>query len=197
MRRKDELSKLARIRVDIPNALDHLWTLDIRKSSAVPPDVIKNNLARIVDRVSTGSKRAWTFRGKKEIGDNGDHLWTKTKVRDGVIYNLNREHAFLDMLSQTLNPEQKKLLESYLKLAEENLPLNQLYVDLNNEERINVKKEKDAEKEATELIHMLLANISNNPNREEQILLLMNTDPFCNFKSILKLLKKELESNHG
>lgn len=197
MRRKDELSKLARIRVDIPNALDHLWTLDIRKSSAVPPDVIKNNLARIVDRVSTGSKRAWTFRGKKEVGDNGDHLWTKMKGRDGVIYNLNREHAFLDLLGQTLNPDQKKLLESYLKLAEENLPLNQLYVDLNNEERINVKKEKDAEKEATELIHLLLANIAGSPNREDQILILMNTDPFCNFKSILKLLKKELESNHG
>lgn len=38
MHRKDELSKLARIRVDVPNALDHLWTLDIRKSIAVPPE---------------------------------------------------------------------------------------------------------------------------------------------------------------
>lgn len=169
MRRKDELSKLARIRVDIPNALDHLWTLDIRKSSAVPPDVIKNNLMRIVGRVSDGSKRAWTFRGKKEIGDNGDHLWTKMKVRDGVVYNLNRDHVFLDMLLKTLTPEQKKLLESYLKLAEENLPLNQLYVDLNNEERINVKKEKDAEKEAMALVQMLLANIADAPDREDHI----------------------------
>ena len=45
------------------------------------------------------------------------------KVRDGIVYNLNRDHAFLDMLMRTLTPEQKKLLESYLKLAEE----NQLY----------------------------------------------------------------------
>jgi hypothetical protein len=197
MRRKDELSKLARIRVDIPNALDHLWTLDIRKSSAVPPDVIKNNLMRIVGRVSDGSKRAWTFRGKKEIGDNGDHLWTKMKVRDGVVYNLNRDHAFLDMLLKTLTPEQKKLLESYLKLAEENLPLNQLYVDLNNEERINVKKEKEAEKEAMALVQMLLANIADAPDREDHIVLLMKTDPFCNYKSIMKLLQKELDRING
>ena len=193
MRRKDELSKLARIRVDIPNALDHLWTLDIRKSSAVPPDVIKNNLMRIVGRVSDGSKRAWTFRGKKEIGDNGEHLWTKIKVRDGIVYNLNRDHAFLDMLIRTLTPEQKKLLESYLKLAEENLPLNQLYVDLNNEERINVKKEKEAEKEAMALAQTLLANVADAPDREEHITLLMKTDPFCNYKSIIKLLQKELD----
>ena len=67
MHRKDELSKLARIRVDVPNALDHLWTLDIRKSTAVPPDVIKKNLSRIVERISEGSKRTWTFRGKREV----------------------------------------------------------------------------------------------------------------------------------
>ena len=36
------------------------------------------------------------------------------KVRDGVVYNLNRDHVFLDMLLKTLTPEQKKLLESSL-----------------------------------------------------------------------------------
>lgn len=85
MHRKDELSKLARIRVDIPNALDHLWTLDIRKSSASPPDVIKTNLKRIVDRISEGSKATWTFRGKREVGSDGSHLWTKMRTRDGII----------------------------------------------------------------------------------------------------------------
>lgn len=61
-----------------------MWTLDIRKSSAIPPDVIKNNLSRIVERISEGSKRTWTFRGKKEVGDNGSHLWTKTRTREGI-----------------------------------------------------------------------------------------------------------------
>lgn len=88
MHKKDELSKLARIRVDIPNALDHLWTLDIRKSSAIPPDVIKSNLIRIVNRISEGSKRTWTFRGKKELSDDGAHLWSKYKIRDGIVYSI-------------------------------------------------------------------------------------------------------------
>lgn len=196
MHRKDELSKLARIRVDIPNALDHLWTLDIRKSSAIPPDVIKSNLSRIVDRISEGSKRTWTFRGKKEIGDNGNHLWTKLKTRDGTIYNLNRDHAFLDILSESLDCNQKRLLENYLKLAEENLPLNQLYVDMNNEERVNVRKEKEAEKEAAMQISMYLENISGNPDRDTLIQVLMQTDPFCNYKNLVDMLRKELESNN-
>ena len=32
--RKGELSKLARVQVDIPNSLDDLWTLDVKKSTA-------------------------------------------------------------------------------------------------------------------------------------------------------------------
>ena len=194
MHRKDELSKLARIRVDVPNALDHLWTLDIRKSTAVPPDVIKNNLARLVDRVSEGSKRAWTFRGKREISDSGSHLWSKTKIRDGVVYNLNREHVLLQLLSEGLNTEQKKLLENYLRLAEGNLPLNQLYVDLNNEEQVNIRQEKDAEAEAMETAKNILANIEGSPMRDAQIRLMMQTDPFCNHKKVVDMLTKELKS---
>lgn len=194
MHRKDELSKLARIRVDIPNALDHLWTLDIRKSTAVPPDVIKNNLARIVDRISEGSKRAWTFRGKREISDDGSHLWSKTKVREGTVYSLNREHILLQLLEQTLDSEQKKLLEKYLRLAEGNLPLNQLYVDLNNEEQVNIRKEKDAENEALETVKMILANIAESPMRDAQIRLMMQTDPFCNYKKVVDILAKELNT---
>ena len=194
MHRKDELSKLARIRVDVPNALDHLWTLDIRKSTAVPPDVIKKNLARIVDRISEGSKRAWTFRGKREISDDGSHLWSKTKVRDGVVYNLNREHIMLKLLSDSLDSEQKHLLENYLRLAEGNLPLNQLYVDLNNEEQVNVRKEKDAEGEAMETALAILRNIAGDSARDAQIQLMMQTDPFCNYRKIVDMLAKELEN---
>lgn len=193
MHRKDELSKLARIMVDVPNSLDHLWTLDIRKSTAVPPDVIKNNLIRIVDRISEGSKRAWTFRGKREISDDGSHLWCKTVIREGSIYNLNREHIFLKLLRESLNIKQNKLLENYLKLAEENLPLNQLYVDLNNDEQINVKSNKEAENMAMSTVKVLLKNIEDSPIRDEQIRLIMQTDPFRNFKKIVDLLTKELK----
>lgn len=197
MHRKDELSKLARIRVDIPNSLDHLWTLDIRKSTAIPPDVIKNNLMRIVERISDGSKKTWTFRGKKEVGGSERHLWEKFKTRDGVIYNLNRDHAFLEMLEETLNVQQRTLLENYLKLAEENLPLNQLYVDLNNEERVNVRKENEAEKEALQQAQIYLENIAGSPERSDLINVLLQTDPFCSYKSIVSMLRKELESENG
>ena len=34
LERKDELNKLARVQVDIPNTLDYMWSIDIKKSTA-------------------------------------------------------------------------------------------------------------------------------------------------------------------
>ncbi|MBE6702314.1 MAG: ATP-binding protein, partial [Ruminococcaceae bacterium] len=59
--RQGDLSKLARVQVDIPNSLDDLWTLDIKKSTATPPEDVKQNLAVIIEKISEGSKRTWTY----------------------------------------------------------------------------------------------------------------------------------------
>lgn len=66
MMRQGEMSKLARIRVDIPNTLDDLWTLDIKKSSAIPPAEVRENLRMIIAKMADRSQRTWTYRGKRE-----------------------------------------------------------------------------------------------------------------------------------
>ena len=71
--RQGDLSKLARVQVDIPNSLDDLWTLDIKKSTATPPEEVKQNLAVVIAKISEGSKRTWTYRGKKETSDDIVH----------------------------------------------------------------------------------------------------------------------------
>ena len=78
MMRQGDLSKLARVMVDIPNDLDDLWTLDIKKSHAIPPAEVRNSLQTVIDRIADKSKRTWTFRGKKETSDSVEHMVTKT-----------------------------------------------------------------------------------------------------------------------
>ena len=111
-----------------------------------------------------------------------------------MVYNLNREHLMLKMLKDSMSQDQLKLLENYLKLAEGNLPLNQLYVDLNNEEQVNIRKEKDAESEAVEMVLSMLSNIKNEPDKDSYIHLMMETDPFCQFRRVLDILKEELSN---
>ena len=67
--RQGDLSKLARVQVDLPNSLDDLWTLDIKKSTAIPPAELRQSLSAIIERIAEKSKQTWVYRGRKETSD--------------------------------------------------------------------------------------------------------------------------------
>ena len=137
MMRQAELSKLVRIRVDIPNDLDDLWTLDIKKSTAIPPEVVKKNLKALIERMSERSKRTWTFRGKKEVDDHIEHVWNRLKTNTGgYLYEINRNHSMIQSCIQQY-PDAKNYIYAILKQIEGSLPLNAMYVDLSSDEKID------------------------------------------------------------
>ena len=49
--RQTELTKLARVRVDIPNSLDQPWKIDVKKASAQLPPSVRDRLRRIIERL--------------------------------------------------------------------------------------------------------------------------------------------------
>ena len=125
--RQGDLSKLARVQVDIPNSLDDLWTLDIKKSIATPPEDVKQNLAVIIERISEGSKRTWTYRGKKETRDDVIHMWNRMVSRDGgVFYEINADYPMIEALVSEY-PGIRSKLDVLLKQISMSLPLNSFY----------------------------------------------------------------------
>ena len=69
-----ELNKLARVRIDIPNSLDHVWNLDVKKSSAAPPEPVRLVLRRIIDRIADRSQNVFRDRKRRSSG-TVTHLW--------------------------------------------------------------------------------------------------------------------------
>lgn len=136
MMRQGEMSKLARIQVDIPNTLDDLWTLDIKKSAALPPAEVKKSLEVIITKLAEKSKRTWTYRGKKETSDSVDHVWNRLKTRNGgYVYEINKNYPYLESIIKK-HPDVKDGLFTLLRQIETGLPLNALYLDLSNDEKI-------------------------------------------------------------
>ena len=191
MMRQGDLSKLARIQVDIPNTLDELWTLDIKKSSALPPAEVRKNLEVIIDRIAERSKRTWTFRGKKEISDKTIHVWNRMKnVQGGVYYEINRTHP---MIRQMLSSDEtlEKPLYALLRQIERGLPLNQLYVDLNNDEQLKNKQSQDAEDIAFALRSMLVKS-----SDEDKIAFLdaiREIEPFSSYQEVIEQVRREIK----
>ena len=190
MMRKGDLSKLARIQVDIPNTLDDLWTLDIKKSSALPPAEVRKNLELIIEKIAEKSKRTWTFRGKKETDDSIAHVWNRMKAaKGGFYYEINRDHPMVEQIRS--NPESvSKLLESMLHLIESSLPLNQLYIDLNNDEQIK-NDQSLSEKEIIQMLKDILAVQSSFEAQKRMIEMLESIEPYINYPNAVKAIKKE------
>lgn len=194
MMRKGELSKLARIRVDIPNTLDDLWTLDIKKSYAMPPEEVRANLANVIENIGNKSKVKFTKRGKREVDDKEVHLWDRMRNHDGgYFYEINREHPLIQQLSKQLGNE-NRMLDTVLSQIERTIPLNQIYLDFNGDERItNDQQQKDREIE-TSLRNMLAEGMSM-AQKLQFLEQLSYISPFKEYPASIERVKKEVTEN--
>ena len=128
--KKDFLSQLARIRIDIPPTFDRLWVLDVKKSVAIPPPVIRQNLDALIEKISERSRWTWKYRGRREHDKNFRHVWNRLKMRDGAVtYEIDAEYPMFLRLIEKF-PACEREFKNFLRLIAAELPLNQLTLDL-------------------------------------------------------------------
>lgn len=125
-----ELNKLARVRVDIPNSLDSLWEIDIKKSVASLPDIIKKNLVGIVENTVGRSERVYRYRGRKVSDDDLQHVWNPIDNRGCFQYLINRDLPLYKKLEECLDEEGIHYLDSLIKTVEDAFPYGDVYFRL-------------------------------------------------------------------
>lgn len=119
---RSELNKLARIQVDIPSSLDEVWTLDVKKSSAKIPDIIKSQIKASVEDSIVRSKRTTRFPGVKEQTPEV-RIWDRINEHEGKIrYQINRDAPAIVALDRVLGDREKELFEMVLSQIECYLP---------------------------------------------------------------------------
>ncbi len=129
---KTELYKLLRIRIDIPNSLDHLWQLDVKKSNASPPLAVLNRLKELLPSLSDRGKRPYTKRGSRAISDVV-YIWRREFANNKVSYVINEEHPFVKNLIENDNGEIDPQKLSYLRIISGAFPTESFHVDVNND----------------------------------------------------------------
>lgn len=128
--KQHELNKLARVRVDIPNSLDSLWEIDIKKSAASLPDIIKKNLVGIVENTVGRSERVYRYRGRKVSDDDLQHIWNPIDNRGSFQYLINRDLPLYKKLEECLDEEGNRYLDSLIKTIEDAFPYGDVYFRL-------------------------------------------------------------------
>ena len=194
LERKDELNKLARVMVDIPNSLDYMWSIDIKKSSAILPDIIRKNMYNAVYESVFSSESVHTYRGRKDKkSDDIEYIWERRIVRDGCEYLINRNIPQLKMLAETLDDKQVKMLDGVLKVLEEAFPVTAMYVDA-AKGKIEEKTVNDeiAEKLWEELQEQIKYIKDRGLDIVSYYKMFMKVEPYCNYEVIKENIKKEL-----
>ena len=176
--RKTDLTKLCRVKVDMPNTLDDIWTIDVKKSMAIPPEVVLKNLRRIVVPIIKAGKRKYRFRATKERTTGRLQLWVPQETRNGLVYNINPEYPILKDIMKEL--QHKRKMQTFLRLLEQNIPVNAIHTDFYDDRKFAFEDVDIAYHNVLENLRELLRDIEP-AQREEEFNDLMLIMPFAEY----------------
>lgn len=121
---RSEMAKLTRVRVDIPNTLDHLWALDVKKSTAAPPPQVRRRLSELAKIMMLPSQKVQEFRGRKVTQPaKVDLMWDLRVNGDEFNYEINSEHPSIQVFARGLTKEQNEQFELVLDDIESTFPV--------------------------------------------------------------------------
>lgn len=194
MKPRSELTKNARIRVDIPNSLDDIWGIDIKKQTATIPKRIQNQLKKTVMDAMEISVNKQTHRGRRENVDDIDYIWDRMEGRNNTFYyQINRESKVFQMIKEKMSDEDYPYLEMLISEIEKNFPIQQMYIDKSNE----VISDDDTDTRFDDVYQLavtMLGMIKSVGERPigEIITDIMKSEPFCKYP----VLKDKLVSEY-
>lgn len=129
-----ELFKYGRIKVDIPNSLDSIWSIDIKKQDAKIPKKLVNQLKSIVQKVKNRSKEKTEKRARLTFESNEKMIWNKSKNVDNNKTNffININSTFIREYLEEFNEGDKNKIIRLLEIISSKLPLDDIYSSMAN-----------------------------------------------------------------
>lgn len=128
-----ELYKYGRIKVDIPNTLDDMWEVDIKKQNATIPKQILVYLRKSVISVCENSKRKSTKRVKLDYESNDNKIWNKELSRNNKdYYYINKNSTYVSSFINEFDDSDKQRIMRFIDSLSASLPFDDIYNSIAN-----------------------------------------------------------------
>jgi len=135
---REEHYRLARIRLDILNDADAEWHLDVKKSTARPPVLIRDRLTDLAENVRANARSVFAHRGKygrrAPTTTNTERPWLSVVRENHRVYSINRDHPTIQAVMSAF-PGKSPELTAMLRLLEETVPVEQIWLDTAEQSR--------------------------------------------------------------
>lgn len=196
---KEEHYKLARIQVDITNGMDALWQIDVRKSMAQPPGVLRAELRRVAKVTRVRAVEVYRHRGKiltrqKEKGVSP--AWLQRVLHGKVSYQVNRDHP---AVVEAIEHPSAQNVRNLLQIVEGTIPVP--LISIASAERPEEQagpfegvSSNEVSTLATALYKSLRGRGENHVAARDRVL---TTDPFQYFPELYEVLDTHNEQEAG
>jgi hypothetical protein len=194
---KEEHSKLARVSLEIPSRLDHLWQVDVRKSSIRPPSAIQADLRRVALATKRQAQEVYRFRGKATLGRLSQEYviaWVSERLRDGgTRYKINRAHPLIED-ARTGNGVDHKGVERLLRFVEETLPVAQIAIAISDSvETEATQMRADLEDIRDQLEYLYSRQVARGKTPTDALKYILSAEPFIYYPEIVEAFKDGLK----
>lgn len=193
MFRKEEHYKLARIMIDLPNNLDEEWQIDIKKSVARPPLVLRDQLKAYANKVRSQAVEVYRHKGKilqrKYAAVQFQSVWHE-KIRHGKrFYEINREHPLIETTLNSLKGNLSEL-NQLLRFVEETVPVPLITIKESEQPELQGQPFEDTDQEPIRktMKQMYDKMIAEGKSAEQAKAIILNIEPFNLFPHFIEYL---------
>ncbi len=135
---RDDIHKLARIRLDLTSGGDDSWKVDIRKSTAVAPATLRPRLQALAEQVRRGAREVFAFRGGRSTRGGQPAMirpWTAVQGAAGPIYRIDRNHPIVRRVLDSAG-ESGLPVADMLHILEVTLPVQRIWLETAEREEV-------------------------------------------------------------
>lgn len=110
--------------------MDSTWSVDIKKSSAQLPPVVRDRLKQVIARIQAGSTRTYQKRGQKLVDQERLPMWVRVQADRQIRYRPNLEHPVFVEFASRLSEELRRGFDNCITLVGASLPVETIFADL-------------------------------------------------------------------
>lgn len=176
--RQSELTKLCRVRIDIPNSMDGDWKIDVKKSSAQLPPIVRDRLKKVIERIHDGSKRTYRKRGQKLVDQTRLPVWHRIQADGQIRYRPNIEHPVLSDFADRLPDNLRRAFFNCVSVVGASLPIETLHADMASMAEDIVPDQIDEDTLVQAVHATLTALLAAKKNLGEVVAIMKDVDPF-------------------
>ena len=187
--RRHEDTKLARLLIDISNADDEAWQIDIKKSTARPPAGLRSDLDRLARQAQLGSRKVYRHRGVSTGGvrtNPTEPVWDEMLRQGKRFYQINRKHPAVELLVSGSGMDAARV-EAVLRMVEETVPVARIYSGIaDGSAEPPEPLEGEADEKVIELLQTVYESLCGRSGPAAAADTLAMMEPFCQYPAIVQ-----------